>query len=1002
MNDHRLLLSRLSERRGDAVASIAEWFATRGAQAWNRLHDVGRGAPTLIDDAVLAIATQQVALCPGCHVALLIMLAARDEGRRTRLAAEALAHLTQHPAAALGAAGYHLHEYHRQIDAQWITAAKTHYAADTEGAWGILEAAAMYEPEFLAPEDIPWLDERRHDQPRDHAVTLLSLARHWPTERARLVALVLRALDEHPATTLVGMAQTIRDEADLLTPEVIAAVLRHLTSSTDVAVHTPAWELLGGASKAAPARFSDEVLDRLTGATTTGPGSLFTILRHLSERDATRLPALRARFAALMQRHQQAGVEAAFYTFQGDDVMHVDRAIVDALIAGFAAAAYPAYQFLARLLARRGELIDSALVDAAIINIEHATNYAFGFFRDLIEHRPEFTPQATLALFECLAREPINRAHVRVEQMEVLSAIAHASHVRTGLEQTLRAPPKHGSRRARALLAIMFRDKRRARRHVLMEALRWAATTTLHRAQADADGEHRWAPVWDFLFFIIDHSGDDAHSTAAAERFLEGAFQLSHLFETGAEANRFFTRLDLLSAPATALPASIAGVIDDPALTALYALVLDLGRRFDVTPGLTVIAEFAARGDAARAELVALEQRLPATPAAKQPMLTRRLTALRERLAVWADPVYQRALAGVTGVDLPSAVRDLLRQERKDLGKRLRDQLRAEAVRIAVEAVERTRLDCYRSRLHALLGREVDLATVEPTILPVFLWFPAIAHLANNTKWLKRLVEDRLLGRPHDWLRSEPAAQEWAAQVRAAQPGVQLDRWRAPFHRDYTYRPKDAQAEKRRRIAADLGQARELLEKAGVSGIASGSYDELHRLHSELSAPPPRENDPADKPPPRVPTEVLAEVAANLERVRLAEATPESDFAGTLTLSVETDPIQILFMGEYGFASCLSLRGINAWSAVSNAIDIDKVIVWATEPGGNVVGRRLLALVPEGVLTFRTYTNRHGMGLDALFDRFVADYAAHVGVPLTKAGRSGPLLSDRWYDDGSV
>jgi hypothetical protein len=153
---------------------------------------------------------------------------------------------------------------------------------------------------------------------------------------------------------------------------------------------------------------------------------------------------------------------------------------------------------------------------------------------------------------------------------------------------------------------------------------------------------------------------------------------------------------------------------------------------------------------------------------------------------------------------------------------------------------------------------------------------------------------------------------------------------------------------------------------------------------------------------PRADPALLAEVAMNLERVRIAGQTPDSDFAGRLTLSVESDPFGMLFMGEYGFASCLSLRGINAWSAVSNAIDIDKAIVWATEPGGNVVGRRLLALVPEGVLTFRTYTNRHGLGLDTLFDRFVADYAAHVGVPLTKEGRSGPLLSDRWYDDGSM
>ena len=140
----------------------------------------------------------------------------------------------------------------------------------------------------------------------------------------------------------------------------------------------------------------------------------------------------------------------------------------------------------------------------------------------------------------------------------------------------------------------------------------------------------------------------------------------------------------------------------------------------------------------------------------------------------------------------------------------------------------------------------------------------------------------------------------------------------------------------------------------------------------------------------------------NLERVRLSEATPDSDFEGTIHLTVETDPFEILFMGEYGFASCLSLRGSNAWSAVSNAIDIDKAIVWAKEPGGNVVGRRLLALTPQGVLVFRTYTNRHGLALDRVFDDFVEQYAAHCGTRITHAGQAGPLLSDRWYDDGAL
>ena len=72
---------------------------------------------------------------------------------------------------------------------------------------------------------------------------------------------------------------------------------------------------------------------------------------------------------------------------------------------------------------------------------------------------------------------------------------------------------------------------------------------------------------------------------------------------------------------------------------------------------------------------------------------------------------------------------------------------------------------------------------------------------------------------------------------------------------------------------------------------------------------------------------VLKEVSLNLERARIAEATPESDFEGRITFTVESDPFEILFMGEYGFASCLSLRGSNAWSAVSNAIDVDKTMV---------------------------------------------------------------------------
>jgi len=57
------------------------------------------------------------------------------------------------------------------------------------------------------------------------------------------------------------------------------------------------------------------------------------------------------------------------------------------------------------------------------------------------------------------------------------------------------------------------------------------------------------------------------------------------------------------------------------------------------------------------------------------------------------------------------------------------------------------------------------------------------------------------------------------------------------------------------------------------------------------------------------------------------------------------------------------MHGPYFWNDISNAIDIDKVIVWAKESGINIVSRRLIALTPKGVVSYRTYANRHGLAL---------------------------------------
>ncbi len=1010
----QILQSDRHGRRGDAaVSTLDEYLDRSGGEGWNRIRDNARVRPYLVDDDTLEALQRRMAEAPASFFALLLDVAAKDAERREALVGRYLALLPRFTAPALDTAGYNLHEYCALLDASWLAAVAEHGASSPEGAWGICESAAMYRPALILSEHLAWMERHRTAAPKSHGVALLSLAGHRPDEASVLIASVLRVVAEHPAASLEAIAAVAADQGALQVPELVAAVRAHLPAAPEAG-----WKFFAGAAHARPELFDDAMLDALGALAVTEPGTLLTILRRLIDVHPQRARALFDRYVALVLRFPKPGIHSVKYSFQHDAIALVRPDVVQALCAGFAADAYGAYDFLHRCAKERPELIGVSEVDAALRNIPHATNFAFGFFKTLLGLRPEFTRECTLALFECLALEPVNRSFVRAEEMESLIAISEAAHIRSGLEQALREPPRVGSRRARALMAIMFRQKLRARRQVLLEALRYAATVVLwrkippHRRGADGEESEKFSPIWDFLMFIIDSSGDDAVSTASAESYLEGAFQLHYLCATGAEHEEFLRKFDIGHPPDHPFPPSVGFLSADAELSGLHSLVAELRRRFDAPTKPGPLEAFAARAAAADGEASVIAARIAASDPGKRRGLEERLASLRRQLACWSDPAYRLALADPgdgAAAALSSDARALLKREKKDLAKTLRDSLRAEATAIAVAAVERSRMVLYRNRVRDVLGRDVDIERVEAKILPAFLWFQAIGNLPENTRWLRRLIEDRIAGREHAWLRDEPAALAWATRVREARPGITLERWRAPFSKQVQYRAKDSQAEKRRRIKADLAQTRALLERAGAEGLAAEDYEELAAAFAALAAGiPAREETPdedaAGARRPRQPPdpELMQEVQMNLERVRLAEQTPDSDYEGSLTLSVESDPFEILFMGEYGFASCLSLRGINAWSAVSNAIDVDKTVAWAREAGGNVVGRRLLALTPEGILAFRTYTNRHGLALDRVFDDFVSTYASHCGTVVAHRGHPRALLSDRWYDDGAL
>ena len=96
----------------------------------------------------------------------------------------------------------------------------------------------------------------------------------------------------------------------------------------------------------------------------------------------------------------------------------------------------------------------------------------------------------------------------------------------------------------------------------------------------------------------------------------------------------------------------------------------------------------------------------------------------------------------------------------------------------------------------------------------------------------------------------------------------------------------------------------------------------------------------------------------------------------------ETDPLKVLQMGNL-FDTCLSVGGINAHSAVANAVEVNKRVLYMRNHKGDIVGRKLIVLTRRGeILPFTSYGagDVHGPGhrpwIKIGLDLLCADIAA--------------------------
>ncbi|MEW5818920.1 MAG: hypothetical protein AB1782_01900, partial [Cyanobacteriota bacterium] len=118
-------------------------------------------------------------------------------------------------------------------------------------------------------------------------------------------------------------------------------------------------------------------------------------------------------------------------------------------------------------------------------------------------------------------------------------------------------------------------------------------------------------------------------------------------------------------------------------------------------------------------------------------------------------------------------------------------------------------------------------------------------------------------------------------------------------------------------------------------------------------------------------------------------------------LYTENNPLKILHMGNY-FNTCLSAGGSFSFSAITNACEINKHVIYATDHNNEIIARQLIALTNDGnILTFEIY-NRADFELEIYFIKFVKEFARICNAKLVSEGKVESIITPHWYDDGVI
>jgi hypothetical protein len=259
-----------------------------------------------------------------------------------------------------------------------------------------------------------------------------------------------------------------------------------------------------------------------------------------------------------------------------------------------------------------------------------------------------------------------------------------------------------------------------------------------------------------------------------------------------------------------------------------------------------------------------------------------------------------------------------------------------------------------------------------------------------------RLLQNYLQEQTYPFIKNLLSAYPWRLPENQAwlKKHLRNRTWMKDFRKTYHLVSEDVKKTNvPERINHHLQQAESILSQLGVT-LQELTIEEVDAAYKRIAAERSKYDD-------NVVSDLKTQV--NALRSLQGQLRAEAKTGQKIIIQPEFDPLEILQMGNYVSGSCLNTHGANYWSAVVNAVEVNKRVLWAKDSKDNILARVLIAIDNDyRLVRFPTYYACN-FTLDEYFNDYIRELAKRCQLGVNgNVERVEHLFSRRWYTDKPV